>query len=234
MKNSHQFTHLLVRNRIKDSKIWLAGFRAHRPQRIAAGLQERLILKNVNPIDSNEECFVIFDTLDPVKTAEFIESASLREFKSSLGLVAEPEYSYLTALDDFKLPLKTDNSDILKRVHSAFERVDTMDSAGFAEAFGFDSVFQFGNLPAVRGRENIQNFVDYFFTQLKSISHKIESSHCDDLSVSIRGVVSYIRKDGTQLDLAFSNFISSTDGHQFSLWQIYMDPSPLHEGVSKE
>ena len=222
MRESTNFTNLLVRNRVKNFEQWRDGFESHASHRIAAGLQERFILRNS---DNPNDFFVLFDTDNPQETSAFIHSASLSEFKGSLGLTAAPEYIFLqqVPLVDHAVHKST-----VALIEQAFREVDAMDATAFGEFFSEDALFQFANMPPAKGPKAITEFVQNFFSTIKSISHHLHQSLAKDDMASVSGTVEYGRKDGTKITLPFSNTFRIGLDEKFEHWQIYMDTAPLY------
>ena len=51
--------------------------------------------------------------------------------------------------------------------------IDAKDAKKFSEYITEDGTFRFGNAEPVKGRKNIEDYVAYFFTMIKSSEHKI-------------------------------------------------------------
>jgi hypothetical protein len=217
MVKSDKSTHFLSKVRTENYDAWLKGFNEHRVARESAQLFERLILKNTH---DPQECYVLFETLDAEKTKAFIDSAALRDFKQSIGVVPKPDYTFLVLERD------TDPQ-TLERVQQAFAAVDRLDSNGFAEFFADGGAFKFGNQEKVVGRGEIAKAVAGFFLMLKSLSHELTETSSSTTTAMVRGFVHYTLADGRKITVPFANSFVVDGRGQFTMWQIYADVTPL-------
>ncbi len=106
--------------------------------------------------------------------------------------------------------------------------IDAKDGAAFAEFLTEDGNFRFGNQPAVKGRKEIADYVNAFFTMHKGSSHEIVNCWNDVKSVIWQGKVTYTRMDNRKVDVNFTN-IFYMSGDLISDYLIYIDNTPLFE-----
>jgi ketosteroid isomerase-like protein len=109
---------------------------------------------------------------------------------------------------------------------SLFAAIDAMDAAAFARYLTEDAVFQFGNVPAVRGRAAIEAFVAQFFSALAAVEHRLEAAWTQDGRTTCHGTVTYTRHDGSTLTVPFANVLYC-EGGRVARYLIYIDNSAL-------
>jgi hypothetical protein len=216
-----QTTHLIVKNRVADFTHWKKGFDAHLPERTAAGLHEIAIFQNLTCL---EDFFLIFEISNPLKAQEFISSVELKDLKNNLGITSAPEYHFVT---EIKLNIKQIHSQHLDLIKSALKAVDQMDAKVFAHYFSEYGEFQFANHPSVLGLMAIENSVQNFFSTIHSLSHEIATIHDGENSTTIRGHVTYTKKDQSRVKIPFSNYFEFDSNSKFQKWQIFIDLEPL-------
>jgi ketosteroid isomerase-like protein len=111
-------------------------------------------------------------------------------------------------------------------IDEVFEAIDAKDAERFASFVAEDGAFVFGNAPAVTGRKAIGEAVAGFFASIRSLSHKILGVTTEGERVWSRGVVTYVRHDGSSLSAPFCNYFE-TRGGSVRHYQIYVDASAL-------
>lgn len=114
-----------------------------------------------------------------------------------------------------------------EKIDSLFKTIDKKDAAGFVSFLTEDASFKFGNAPAVSGRADIQNAVTGFFSSIKGLCHKVLNVWEEGDFVICEGEVTYIKLDGTELTLPFTDILKIKGG-LISDYRIYMDASPLY------
>jgi hypothetical protein len=85
---------MLFRHKVRDFKSWKAGYDAHRPKRVEAGLTEKYLLRNS---DDPNEVVALFEAQDLNRAKEFAASAELREKMQEVGVVDKPDVYFLNA-----------------------------------------------------------------------------------------------------------------------------------------
>lgn len=108
-----------------------------------------------------------------------------------------------------------------------FTSIDDMDTERFLHFLTADAVFRFGSAPAVRGRENIREFVNAFFSTIDGCRHRMHNLLAGDSTLVCEGEVTYTRHDGTEIALPFANVFEFA-GELISHYKIYADASPLY------
>ena len=89
-------------------------------------------------------------------------------------------------------------------VSAVFQSIDNSDSAKFASYITSNGTFRFANIPAVKGNEAIEAYVEGFFKSLKKIIHSnLESWIVDDV-ILVNGNVKYTRHNNSTLEIPFS------------------------------
>jgi hypothetical protein len=112
------------------------------------------------------------------------------------------------------------------RLDELFRTIDTKDTTGFLRFVTADARFQFGNAPALAGREAIGAAVGGFFQSIRSLRHVIHDSWSRDDSLVCRGEVTYTRHDGAEVTVPFVN-VFYLHGTLIGEYRIYVDLAPL-------
>jgi len=107
-----------------------------------------------------------------------------------------------------------------------FARIDARDADGFAASFAENGVFRFGNNPAVTGRSAIHDFIAGFFGSIGGISHQFENCWTLGDRAFCNGLVTYVRKDGSELTVPWST-VSRFEGDKLAEYLAYVDASKL-------
>ncbi len=116
------------------------------------------------------------------------------------------------------------SSDWLK---SLFAAIDRMDADEFAAHLAGDVELQFGNIPVVKGREPVRAFVGNFFASIRAVRHDIlEHWVCGETTIVCRGIVNYVRHDGSTMSAPFANVMKLEDGRATE-YRVYADLSAL-------
>jgi hypothetical protein len=84
--------YMLVHHKVRDFSAWKRGYDAHRPTRVAAGVAEKLVLRDD---DNPNEVTVLFEADDMGRAKAFVESAELRQAMQNAGVTDQPEIHYL-------------------------------------------------------------------------------------------------------------------------------------------
>ena len=109
---------------------------------------------------------------------------------------------------------------------SLFKAIDRFDTRSFTEFLHEDADFRFGNMPAVKGRNAIFEFVAGFFQAIKAIKHtNLEIWELEGIRF-VNGTVTYTRLNGTTLKVNFSNTFKLKDG-RIRDYLIFIDNSDL-------
>ena len=84
--------YMLVRHKVKDFAAWKAGYDAHQPKRVQAGLEEKHLLHSAS--DPNE-VVVLFEALDLDRARAFAASTDLADTMRKVGVVGQPDIWFL-------------------------------------------------------------------------------------------------------------------------------------------
>jgi hypothetical protein len=85
---------MLFRHKVRDFKSRKAGYDAHQPKRMEAGLTEKYLLRSS---DDPNEVVALFEAQDLNRAKEFAASAELREKMQEVGVVDKPDVYFLNA-----------------------------------------------------------------------------------------------------------------------------------------
>lgn len=111
-------------------------------------------------------------------------------------------------------------------VEQMFARVDDLDAEGFAACFTEGGSFHFGNNPVVTGRAAIQTFIGGFFAAIAGIRHRFDNCWSLGDRAFCNGLVTYVRKDGSELTVPWATVSRFEDG-KLAEYQAYVDASRL-------
>ncbi len=111
-------------------------------------------------------------------------------------------------------------------IQSLFDAIDAFDTKTFVSFIDEEANFKFGNMPVVKGRDAIFEFVAGFFQAIKGIRHtNLESWELEGIRF-VNGTVSYTRLDGSILTVNFSNTFKLKAG-KIKDYLIFIDNSAL-------
>jgi hypothetical protein len=115
-----------------------------------------------------------------------------------------------------------------KEILEFYRAIDAFDTRTFTSFLAEEALFRFGNMPVLRGRTGIFNFVAGFFQTIKAISHaQLEIWEMEQVCL-INGNVTYTRLDGTRLTVPFSHTLK-TDGGKIREFLIFIDNHELFQ-----
>lgn len=83
---------MLIRHKVKNFTTWKTGYDAHAPQRTAAGLSEKYLLRG---IQAPNEVVILFEAQDIDRAQAFAESADLRDKMQEVGVIDKPDIYFL-------------------------------------------------------------------------------------------------------------------------------------------
>ena len=83
---------MLIRHKVRDFKSWKAGYDAHQPKRVEAGLTEKYLLHGS---DDPNEVVALFEAQDLSRAKAFAASADLRAKMEEVGVVDKPDIYFL-------------------------------------------------------------------------------------------------------------------------------------------
>lgn len=108
-----------------------------------------------------------------------------------------------------------------------FNALDTFDTKTFASFLTDNATFVFANAEPVHGRAVIQEYVAGFFASIKAIRHDMIDCWVLPDAVISRGIVTYTRHSGTQLQVPFANIFNMRN-ERIQNYLIYVDNSQLY------
>jgi hypothetical protein len=108
-----------------------------------------------------------------------------------------------------------------------FQAIDAKDAERFVSYLAEDGTFVFGNAPAAAGRPAIRDMVAGFFGSIRGLSHQVLDVAEAKGAVWSRGIVTYVRHDGTTLIVPFCNHFEM-HGDKVKHYRIYVDASKLY------
>lgn len=111
-------------------------------------------------------------------------------------------------------------------VDQMFARVDALDAEGFAACFTERGSFQFANHPVVTGRAAIRDFIAGFFAGIGGIRHQFDNAWSLGDRAFCNGLVTYVRKDGSELTVPWATISRFEDG-KLAEYLAYVDASKL-------
>ncbi len=112
------------------------------------------------------------------------------------------------------------------RLQALFAAIDARDAQAFADFLSPDVTFTFANAPTLYGREQAQAAVSGFFASLAGLHHALAEHWQSGDSLSMHGMVTYTRHDGSQLCVPFANIFKLRDG-LIAEYRIFGDFSAL-------
>lgn len=110
-----------------------------------------------------------------------------------------------------------------------FAAIDARDADAFAAFLTEDAEFRFGNAPPVVGRPAIAAYCAAFFAGLGGLTHRLESIWEVPEGVVCHGVVSYRRRDGSELTVPFANVLYLASD-RVRRYLIFVDNGALFQG----
>lgn len=107
-----------------------------------------------------------------------------------------------------------------------FATIDRKDADGFVSFFTKDACFRFANAPVISNKENIRDAVTLFFSNIKSLRHRILAVWEQENVVICEGEVTYTLHTGREVEIPFVD-IFRMDRDLIKDYRIYMDISPI-------
>ena len=104
---------------------------------------------------------------------------------------------------------------------------------GFSKFLTDDGEFRYGSPPAVKGQDAVNEYIEGFFSMIKSLDHDISFSHTldDGAIILVGGDVIYTCFDDTVVTIPFLNKFEM-EGDLIRKYHVYADPAPLMEAVA--
>ena len=109
---------------------------------------------------------------------------------------------------------------------SLFKAIDQFDTKSFADFLHEQAEFRFGNMPVVKGKNAIFEFVAGFFQAIKAIKHtNLEIWELEGIRF-VNANVTYTRHNGSILTVNFSNTFKLKE-NKIKDYLIFIDNSAL-------
>ena len=112
-------------------------------------------------------------------------------------------------------------------VQTLFQALDAFDANTFASFLTDDAIFVFANAEPVKGKQTIRDYVAQFFTSIAAIHHNVIETWAVPDAIISRGIVTYTRHNGTQLQVPFAN-VFRLRNERIQDYLIYVDNSQLY------
>ena len=112
-------------------------------------------------------------------------------------------------------------------VQTLFQALDAFDTNTFASFLTDDAIFVFANAEPVKGKQTIRDYVAQFFTSIAAIHHDVIETWAVPDAIISRGIVTYTRHNGTQLQVPFAN-VFRLRNERIQDYLIYVDNSQLY------
>ena len=118
-------------------------------------------------------------------------------------------------------------------VNSLFDTINNKDTDGFCKFLTEDGEFRYGSQPIMKGSDAVNEYVEGFFSMIKSLDHDISFSHRvdDGATMFIGGNVIYTCHDDSVVSIPFVNKFAM-EGELIKKYYVYADPAPLMEAVA--
>ena len=118
-------------------------------------------------------------------------------------------------------------------INNLFDSINKKDTEGFCKFLTDDGEFRYGSPPAVKGRDAVNEYVEGFFSMIKSLTHDITFTRTidDGAIILVGGDVIYTCFDDTVVTIPFLNKFEM-EGDLIRKYHVYADPAPLMEAVA--
>jgi len=118
-------------------------------------------------------------------------------------------------------------------INNLFDSINNKDTEGFCKFLTADGEFRYGSQPAVKGTAAVNEYVEGFFSMIKSLTHDITFTRSldDGATMLVGGDVIYTCFDDTVVSIPFLNKLEM-EGDLISKYHVYADPAPLMEAVA--
>ena len=113
-------------------------------------------------------------------------------------------------------------------IMNLFKAIDSFDTNAFVSYLDEGSLLRFGNMPSVKGKAQIHQFIDGFFQSIKAIKHDQLEIWETSNDILMNGRVTYTRHDDSELIVHFANTFKLA-GNKISDYLIFVDTSELYK-----
>lgn len=111
-------------------------------------------------------------------------------------------------------------------VEDYFADVDAMRLDAFVDRHTDDAVVSFANNPPARGKDEIRAAIGGFWELIDGLSHEIKHRYEDGDTVILESLVTYRRKDGSDVTVPSASFLHR-DGELVDRLTFYIDLAPV-------
>ena len=118
-------------------------------------------------------------------------------------------------------------------INSLFDSINIKDPEGFCKFMTLVGKFRYGSQPLVKGAAAVNEYVEGFFSMIKSLTHDITFTRTldDGAMMLVDGYVIYTCFDDTVVSIPFLNNFEM-EGDLISKYHVYADPAPFMEAVT--
>lgn len=143
--------------------------------------------------------------------------------------------------DEARIDCSDERLEVVKDMYTA---CDETDADGYAEYFGEDSRFRWGNFDPVEGPEAIASFVGNFFGDIETLDHTFTGIYEADVTdvsdtsdedgdcvttVVLESVVTYTLSDRKEVDVPATTALDVDASEAVVEARVYVDTSPVYE-----
>ena len=108
-----------------------------------------------------------------------------------------------------------------------------MDAVAFSRFITPDGTFRWGSNPTMTGTQQITDFVNGFYSMIKSLQHTVHrtwTADTDGKILFVEGDVSYTLPNGKVVPVPFFNkFVMK--GDLIHEYRVYADPTPMFKAM---
>lgn len=136
--------------------------------------------------------------------------------------------------DDARIDCSENRLELLKEMYTA---CDDTRADGYAEYFREDSLFRWGNLDPVEGKEGVASFVGGFFEDIETLDHTFTGIYEADVSdedavvgtLVLEAFVKYTLLDGSETEVPATTALDLDASDAVVEARVYVDTSPVYE-----
>lgn len=100
--------------------------------------------------------------------------------------------------------------------------------AGFINYFTEEASFSFGSQEVIRGKQNIELYLESFLRGMKSIKHRITFHSYIGPKIMVKGLANYITTENINVTLPFCDvWTFDKSSEKIIDYRVYCDPTPL-------
>ncbi|WP_341317561.1 nuclear transport factor 2 family protein [Paraburkholderia sp. IMGN_8] len=114
-----------------------------------------------------------------------------------------------------------------RNVEPMFSAIDAMDVEGFLSNLAENVTFQFGNAPALVGREAVREGVVAFFSSIAALRHEMTGKWEADEITILRFMTYYTRHDHNEVEVPCAVILHHAENTLIDDYRIYIDLAPV-------